>query len=159
MNENSYEGMSVDLKNDILLAFNLFKNEKNKISKLKLRTLLFSFIMYKSGSGEINQFIDEQTSEDQEFFTYDEVCRMINFKLRSAKEKESDELFGFIASNKNDTYLSEKELAKAYKTFELEANDKDIKEMMRYILGDSNESSGNIKVSKEQFTKFYSDTK
>lgn len=115
--------------------------------------------MYKSGSGEINQFIEEQTSEDQEFFTYDEVCRMINFKLRSAKEKESDELFGFIASNKNDTYLSEKELAKAYKTFELEANDKDIKEMVRYILGDSNESSGNIKVSKEQFTKFYSDTK
>ena len=94
------------LKKWYFISFQFVYNEKNKISKLKLRTLLFSFILYKSGSGEINQFIEEQTSEDQEFFTYDEVCRMINFKLRSAKEKESDELFGFIASNKNDTYLS-----------------------------------------------------
>lgn len=159
MNEDSYDGMSVDLKNDILLAFNLYKNENNKINKLKLRTLLFSFIMYKSGSGEINHFIEEQTSEDQEYFTYEEVCRMINFKLKSAKEKESHELFGFITSNKNDNFVSEKELAKAYKAFELEVNDKDIKEMMEYILDEPPESSGNLKVSKEQFTKFYSDTK
>ena len=39
-----------DLKNDIQLAFDLFKNEKDKISKLKLRTLLFSFVMYKNSA-------------------------------------------------------------------------------------------------------------
>ena len=32
-----------ELKNDIKIAFDLFKNENNKITKLKLRTLLFSF--------------------------------------------------------------------------------------------------------------------
>ena len=32
MNENSYEGMSVDLKNDILLAFNLFTMKKIKLA-------------------------------------------------------------------------------------------------------------------------------
>ena len=37
----SGEELSIDLKNDIELAFNLFKNENNKINKLKLRTMLF----------------------------------------------------------------------------------------------------------------------
>ena len=43
-----------DLKNDIKIAYNLFKNENNKITKLKLRTLLFSFIMFESSAGDIN---------------------------------------------------------------------------------------------------------
>ena len=87
----SEEEMSVDLKHDIQLGFNLFKNEKNQINKLKLRTLLFSFVMYKSSSGDINQFIEEQTSPDKEFFTFDEVCKLVNFKIKVAKDKEADE--------------------------------------------------------------------
>ena len=45
-----------ELKNDIKIAFDLFKNENNKITKLKLRTLLFSFIMFRSSAGEINRY-------------------------------------------------------------------------------------------------------
>ena len=37
--------MPLDIKNDIQLAFNLYKNENNKINKLKLRTIIFSFVM------------------------------------------------------------------------------------------------------------------
>lgn len=43
-----------DLKKDIKIAYDLFKNENNKITKLKLRTLLFSFIMFESSAGDIN---------------------------------------------------------------------------------------------------------
>ena len=42
--------LPVDIKNDLQLAFNLYKNENNKINRLKLRTILFSFAMYKSSS-------------------------------------------------------------------------------------------------------------
>ena len=44
------EELSIDIKNDLLLAFNVFKNERNNISKLKIRTLLFTFAMYKSSA-------------------------------------------------------------------------------------------------------------
>ena len=54
MSEEQRE-MSIDIKNDILLAFNLYKNENDKINKLKLRTLLFSFVMYKNSAEEIKQ--------------------------------------------------------------------------------------------------------
>ena len=37
----------LDIKNDIKLAFDLYKNENNKINKLKLRTLLFFFFFFK----------------------------------------------------------------------------------------------------------------
>ena len=47
-----------ELKNDIKIAYDLFKNESNKITKLKLRTLLFSFIMYKYSASEINEYIE-----------------------------------------------------------------------------------------------------
>ena len=56
MSEN--KEIPADIKNDIKLAFDLYKNEKNKINKLKLRTLLFSFIMYKSSPSDINDYID-----------------------------------------------------------------------------------------------------
>ena len=56
--------LPIDVKNDLLLAFNLYKNENNKINKLKLRTILFSFVMYKYSSSEINEFIEAKTLED-----------------------------------------------------------------------------------------------
>lgn len=156
----SGEELSVDLKNDIELAFNLFKNENNKINKLKLRTMLFSFIMYKSSSSDINQFIEEQTSEDQEFFTFEEVCRLVNYKLKNAKDKEADEIFSYMASGKNENYLTESEITKAFQGFEIDASEKEIKEMMKFIVGEEKEGSNEkIKVSKEQFKKFYTDNK
>ncbi len=156
----SGEELSIDLKNDIELAFNLFKNENNKINKLKLRTMLFSFIMYKSSSRDINQFIEEQTSEDQEFFTFEEVCRLVNYKLKNAKDKEADEVFSYMASGKNENYLTESEITKALQGFEIDASEKEIKEMMKFIVGEEKEGSNEkIKVSKEQFKKFYTDNK
>ena len=56
--------LPIDVKNDLLLAFNLYKNENNKINKLKLRTILFSFVMYKYSSSEINEFIESKTLQD-----------------------------------------------------------------------------------------------
>src|SRR5688500_7419273 len=59
--------MSEDLKNDLLLAYNLYKNDEGKINKLKLRTLLFSFAMYKSSPKDINDFISEYYPKQDEF--------------------------------------------------------------------------------------------
>ena len=95
MSEEQRE-MSIDIKNDILLAFNLYKNENEKINKLKLRTLLFSFVMYKNSAEEINKYIENQTKIDQEEFDFDEVCEMVNLKLKASKEKEADEVFNYI---------------------------------------------------------------
>ena len=72
-----------DLKNDIQLAFDLFKNEKEKISKLKLRTLLFSFVMYKNSASDINNYIEEQINPEQEEFSFNEVCDFVNLKLKN----------------------------------------------------------------------------
>ena len=57
-----------DIKNDIKLAFDLYKNENNKINKLKLRTLLFSFIMYKSSTSDINAYIDSKEYNGKELY-------------------------------------------------------------------------------------------
>jgi hypothetical protein len=79
--------MPLDIKTDIQIAFNLMKNESNKINKLKLRTLLFSFVMYKYSAKDINEYIETKTSPDQEIFTFDDVCFLINEKLKEARER------------------------------------------------------------------------
>ena len=53
-----------DIKKDIKLTLDLYKNENNKINKLKLRTLLFSFVMYKLSPSDINAYIDSKTSKE-----------------------------------------------------------------------------------------------
>ena len=62
----------LDIKNDIRLAFNLYKNENNKINKLKLRTLLSSFIRYKYSASDINQFIESRTLKEKELYSFDD---------------------------------------------------------------------------------------
>jgi hypothetical protein len=74
------EEISEDLKNDLLVAFNLYKNEEGFISKLKLRTLLFSFAMYKSAPKDINDYIAEFFPK-QEQFTFDNLLKLVFNKL------------------------------------------------------------------------------
>ena len=68
--------MSLDLKTAIRIAFDLLKNEKNKINKLKLRILLFSFAMYKYSTNEINEYI-EKTYEKQELFSFNDAYDLL----------------------------------------------------------------------------------
>ena len=74
------EEMSEVLKSDILMAFNFFKNEHGLITKLKLRTLLYSFVFYKCPIKEINDYINDYYSNKQEF-TYEEVYKLVYSKL------------------------------------------------------------------------------
>ena len=66
-----------DLYNDIEIAFKVFKNDKNKISKTKLRTILYSFILYKSPAREINEIIVEMFQKKEEF-SFDDVISIVN---------------------------------------------------------------------------------
>jgi len=74
------EEISEDLKNDLLVAFNLYKNEEGLISKLKIRTLLFSFAMYKSAPKDINDFISEYFPKQEEF-TFENLLKLVLNKL------------------------------------------------------------------------------
>jgi hypothetical protein len=74
------EEMTDELKNDLEIAFNVFKNEHHKISKLKLRTLLFSFAMYKSSARDINEYIAENTDKKDEF-TFEDLYKLVYQKL------------------------------------------------------------------------------
>ena len=79
INETS-SGISEEFKNDLIIAFNLFKNEQNKINKTKLRTILFSFLMYKSSAKDINEYINENFKKQDEF-TFDDLYKLINQKM------------------------------------------------------------------------------
>lgn len=74
------EEMTEDMKNDIQLAFNIYKNDKGFVNKLKMRTLLFSFAMYKSSPKDINDFIAEYYP-NQEEFELEQLIRLVNSKL------------------------------------------------------------------------------
>lgn len=72
--------ISDDLTNDLLVAFNLYKNEEGLINKLKLRTLLFSFAMYKSSPKEINEYIAYYFPK-KELFSYENLIKLVAYKL------------------------------------------------------------------------------
>ena len=179
-----------DLKNDIQLAFDLFKNEKNKISKLKLRTLLFSFVMYKNSADDINNYIESQINPEKNEFSFDEVCDLVNLKLKNSKLKESDEIFSYITSWKNDNdNIKCNDLLQAYRNYEIDVSEDDIKEMMIYMNEDNYQKNKKLndiaeidenedenenenihenkelskeipsKISKSQFRKFYTNLK
>ena len=179
-----------DLKNDIQLAFDLFKNEKDKISKLKLRTLLFSFVMYKNSANDINSYIEEQINPEKNEFSFDEVCELVNLKLKNSKLKESDEIFSYITSWKNDNdNIKCNDLLQAYRNYEIDVSEDDIKEMMIYMNEDNYQKNKKLndiaeidenedenenenihenkelskeipsKISKSQFRKFYTNLK
>ena len=122
-----------DLKNDIKIAFDIFKNENNKVTKLKLRTILFSFIMFKSSAGDINKYIEDKTSPTQQLFDLDDVYDLIKQKLRDAKMKEANELLNFVNGNNNSDIIKESDLSKAFQKYKIDISDKEVKEMFMYM--------------------------
>ena len=169
----------LDIKNDIKLAFDLYKNENNKINKLKLRTLLFSFIMYKSSPSDINEYIDSKLSNEKELYTFDDVCDLINEKLDESKEKDADELYDYIANNKNnDRKINKNQIKNAFESCDINLVEKEIDKMIYYIKnrkikgeeakgenGDNEElkkqKSGkkNIGITRDEFREFYVEQK
>ena len=143
-----------DIKNDIKLAFDLYKNENNKINKLKLRTLLFSFIMYKSSPSEINEYIDSKETNGKELFTFDDVCDLITEKFEEAKESDADELYDYIVNNKNDSSkITKKQISNAFHSCNIDLDEKEIDKMIDYIkhkkkAEEENEENGELKKSK-----------
>ena len=147
-----------ELKNDIKIAFDLFKNENNKITKLKLRTLLFSFIMFKSSAGEINRYIEEIISPTQEFFDLEELNLLIKLKLKEAKLKEVNELLYSINGNETSEIVKESDFLSALRKHKIDMDENDVKEMFRYINDekDVNDSTKHEStVSTEKLKNFY----
>ena len=147
-----------ELKNDIKIAFDLFKNENNKITKLKLRTLLFSFIMFKSSASEINRYIEDTLSPKQELFDLDDLNLLIRLKLKEAKLKEANELIYAINGNENSEIIKESDFLKTLQKHKIDMNEKDVKEMLQYINGEEEFNKSSKKestVSTEKLRNFY----
>ena len=167
----------LDLKNDIQLAFNLYKNENNKINKLKLRTILFSFIMYKYSASDINDFIESRTLKEKELYNFDDVCDLIKEKLAESKERDSDELFNYIVNNKNEnSKMTKKQLKDAFDSNHIDVDEKEIDKMIEYMKrkqveenemgldGEENEEEKkkatlSKDISRSQFKQFYVEQK
>ena len=172
-----------DIKNDIKLAFDLYKNENNKINKLKLRTMLFSFIMYKSSPNDINDYIDSRTSNEKELYSFDDVCDLINEKLEESKAKDADELYDYIVNNKSDnSKISKNQIKNAFDSCNINLDEKEIDKMIYYIknkkikteeeqnedneekeeneeLKKKNSSKKNISITRDEFREFYVEQK
>ena len=147
-----------ELKNDIKIAFDLFKNENNKITKLKLRTLLFSFIMFKSSASEINRYIEDTLSPKQELFDLDDLNLLIRLKLKEAKLKEANELIYAINGNESSEIIKESDFLKTLQKHKIDMNEKDVKEMFQYINGEEEFNKSPKKestVSTEKLRNFY----
>ena len=168
--------MSADVQNNIQITFNLYKNDKNKINKLKLRTMLFSFVMYKNSATDINQYIEEQYGPDKEEFDFDEVCDLVNSKLKTSKVNEADEIFTYITGKNDSNYLKKSDLKKAFAAYNIEVSSKELDEMMKYITAPKKKDNNEVeeeeeeeeeekeeekinKASKSQFKAFYCDKK
>ena len=150
--QNISNEMPLDITTDLKLAFDFMKNENNTINKLKLRTLIFSFIMYKYSAKDINEYIDDQMKElgiplDQENFTFEETCNIIKERLEDAREREAYELFGYISTKKSYTdKISKKELENIFENYKLGVDAEDLEKMMNYMVNNdetepNNESS------------------
>ena len=191
MSQNISSEMPLDIKTDLKIAFDFMKNETNTINRLKLRTLVFSFVMYKYSAKEINEYIEEQMkdlgmSDDQENFTFEELCAIISPRLEEAKERESDELFNYISSKKNYVNkISKKELENIFSNYKLGIEQEDLNKMINYMVStdevgqnnellseeneedeEENKIEENMKkkkkinsVTREQFKKFYTEKK
>mgnify|MGYP002865446866 FL=1 len=149
-----------ELKNDIKIAFDLFKNESEKINKLKLRTLLFSFVMFRSSAGEINRYIEETISPTQEFFNLDELYLLIRLKLKEAKLSEANELIYSINGNDTSEVVKQSDFLKALQKHKIDMSESDVYEMFQYIngnIGEENNISNKKQntVSTEKLKNFY----
>ena len=149
------EEITDDLKHDISLAFNSYKNKDDKISKLRLRTILFSFVMYKSSSSEINQFIEEITSMDQDEFTFQEVCQLVFYKNKAAKAKEAEEVYDyFLQGNKDNRHkLTEKDIQNEFKNYGVGATEDEIKEMIGFMLENKDNTQEELQEDDEEEKK------
>ena len=151
---SEHKEIPADIKDDIKLAFDLYKNENNKINKLKLRTMLFSFIMYKSSPSEINEYIDSKETNGKELFTFDDVCDLITEKFEEAKESDADELYDYIVNNKNDSSkITKKQISNAFQSCNIDLDEKEIDKMIDYMKHkkneeEENEEDGELKKSK-----------
>jgi hypothetical protein len=141
-----------ELKNDLQLAFNLYKNDENKINKLKLRTILFSFVWYKSSAKNINEFISEIFPNKEEF-TFENLVKLVNKRIKISKEKEADDLFNYINGGKGTNTITETELFNAFQANQLELSDKEAHEMINFI---QSEFGDNTQTTRDEFKKFYS---
>ena len=168
--EEEYSDISPDLKNDIRLAFDIFKTKNETINKLKLRTILFSFIMYKNSAGDINKYIDENTNPEQEEYTFNDVCDLINTKIQESKIREADEIFNYILRKTENTSLDVDDFAEAFKNYNIGVEKDEIQELMQFIVEDKaknededysdeyeEENNEGIpsKITRSQFKKFY----
>ena len=168
--EEEYSDISPDLKNDIRLAFDIFKTKNETINKLKLRTILFSFIMYKNSAGDINKYIDENTNPEQEEYTFEDVCELINSKIQESKIREADEIFNYILRKSENTSLNVDDFAEAFKNYNIGVEKDEIQELMQFIVEDKaknedeedsdeyeEENNEEIpsKITRSQFKKFY----
>ena len=160
----------LDVKNDVQLAFDIFKNEKNKVNKLKLRTMLFSFVMYKFSASDINSFI-ENVMGDKELFSFEDVCDLINLRLQDSKERDADELFTYVVKNDDENAKMQKSsLSKMFETCNVKIAPEEIDKMVQYMLKveenenneekkeeneEANKTSEGNSISRAQFKKFY----
>ena len=143
----------LDIKNDIKLAFNIYKNENNKINKLKLRTILFSFIMYKYSASDINEFIESRTLKEKELYTFDDVCDLVKEKLNESKERDSDELFNYIIHSKDKNKMTKKQLVDAFKGNDIDVDEKEIDKMLDYMRRKKLEEEEDIEEKESENTK------
>ena len=155
LSQNISSEMPLDVKTDLKIAFDFMKNETNTINRLKLRTLVFSFVMYKYSAKEINEYIEEQMKDlgmpdDQENFTFEELCAIISPRLEEAKERESDELFNYISSKKNYVNkISKKELENIFSNYKLGIEEEDLNKMINYMVSNDEFGQNNEQLSEE----------
>ncbi len=155
LSQNISSEMPLDVKTDLKIAFDFMKNETNTINRLKLRTLVFSFVMYKYSAKEINEYIEEQMkelgmSDEQENFTFEELCAIISPRLDEAKERESDELFNYISSKKNYVNkISKKELENIFSNYKLGIEEEDLNKMINYMVSNDEFGQNNEQLSEE----------
>jgi hypothetical protein len=138
--------------------------------------MLFSFVMYKNSATDINQYIEEQYGPDKEEFDFEEVCDLVNSKLKASKVNEADEIFTYITGKSDSNYLKKSDLKKAFATYNIEVSPKELDEMMKYITAPKKKDNNEVeeeeeeeeeekeeekinKASKSQFKAFYCDKK
>jgi hypothetical protein len=145
--------LTEDLKNDLQLAFNIYKNEENKINKLKLRTILFSFAMYKSSPRQINEYIAEFFPKQEEF-TFENLLKLVFYKLKNIKETEADSLFNIINGGKTQFQFSKDDMSKAFGINGIEISEREVTEMVAFMTGTGDKNVDDVLISKEDFKKF-----
>jgi Ca2+-binding EF-hand superfamily protein len=145
------EDLNEDMKNDLYLGFNLMKNNRGKLSKLKLRSLLFNFVMYKSSPSDINEFINECFPKQEEF-SYEEFIHLVLVKNAFIKERDIDDIWSLISTSKQP-HTSKNELKKAFNSVGIECQDKELIEMIDYIKQDSDFNESDV-INKEDLKRF-----